>query len=53
MAIDGRTGLVTAWNTAAERLFGWSAAEAIGSPLRELIFPEEGRAEPRRAASGS
>ncbi len=43
VAMDGRTGLVTAWNTAAERLFGWSAVEAIGQPLRDLIFPEEGR----------
>ena len=45
VSIDGRTGLVTAWNTAAERLFGWSAGEAIGSPLRDLIFTDEGRAE--------
>ena len=45
MSIDGRTGLVTAWNTAAERLFGWSAGEAIGSPLRDLIFTGRGRGE--------
>ncbi len=44
LAMDARTGAVTAWNTAAERLFGWTAGEAIGAPLRELIFPEEGRA---------
>ena len=52
VAIDGRTGLVTAWNTAAERLFGWSATEAIGTPLRDLIFPEDARDghEARRAS---
>ena len=44
VGIDGRTGLVTAWNTAAERLFGWSAVEAIGTPLRDMIFPDDGRA---------
>ena len=41
------------WNTAAERLFGWTAAEAIGTPMRALIFPEEGAGRPRRAAPGS
>jgi PAS domain S-box-containing protein len=43
VAID-RGGAVTSWNTAAERLFGWSAPEAVGQPLRDLIFPEDGRA---------
>ncbi len=27
------------WNTAAERMFGWSRAEAIGRNLTELIIP--------------
>ena len=43
VAIDASTGAVVTWNKAAERLFGWTAAEAIGTPLRALIFPEEGR----------
>ncbi len=42
VSIDGETGLVTAWNTAAERLFGWTAAEAIGQSARGMLFPEGG-----------
>ncbi len=32
-------GAVTAWNAAAEDLFGWSAAEVIGEPITGLIIP--------------
>ena len=41
-AIVGETldGIVTDWNPAAERLYGYSAAEVIGRPLRLLISPE-------------
>jgi PAS domain S-box-containing protein len=42
VAID-RDGVVTSWNTAAERLFGWSALEAVGQSLGGLIFPADGR----------
>jgi len=31
-------GAITHWNPAAERLFGWSAAEALGGPL-DVIIP--------------
>ena len=31
------TGYVTAWNPAAERLFGWTADEAVGEPLGRAI----------------
>ena len=36
-------GLVNLWNPAAERMFGWKAAEAIGHALR--IVPAERRSE--------
>jgi PAS domain S-box-containing protein len=35
------TGHVTEWNPAAEQTFGYSAAEAIGAELGELIVPPE------------
>jgi PAS domain S-box-containing protein len=28
---------VLSWNDAAERLYGWTAGEAVGRPLRELV----------------
>jgi PAS domain S-box-containing protein len=41
--VTDRDGTITAWNDAAERLFGWSAAEAVGRNL-DLIIPERYRA---------
>ena len=38
-----RDGIIITWNVAAERMFGWSAAEAIGKPIRSLIIPPEHR----------
>ena len=39
--LDGR---VTSWNSAAERMYGWSAAEIVGQPIF-VIIPDELRAE--------
>ena len=38
-----RDGLITFWNPGAERIFGFTAAEAIGQSL-DLIVPENLRA---------
>jgi PAS domain S-box-containing protein len=45
-AIVGKTldGIVTTWNPAAERMFGYSASEAIGRSIR-MIIPDDRQAE--------
>ena len=37
-------GIITSWNPGAERVFGWSAEEAIGQHIT-LIVPDDRRAE--------
>jgi PAS domain S-box-containing protein len=37
-------GIITSWNAAAERMFGYTAAEAIGQSIY-LIIPEDRRVE--------
>ena len=37
---DFTTDRITIWNNGAKRLYGWSASEAIGRPMAELIFSE-------------
>ena len=57
-AVIGLTlqGVVTDWNGAAERIFGYTAAEALGRKVADLIVPPDGRAEEedrrRRLAAG-
>jgi PAS domain S-box-containing protein len=50
-----RAGRVATWNGGAERVYGWSAAEALGRPVEFLAPPEEApsaRAAVTRALAG-
>ncbi|BBI99089.1 hypothetical protein FGKAn22_07820 [Ferrigenium kumadai] len=49
-AIIGTTldGVVESWNAAAERLFGYTAAEAVGRPVQSLVVPSEHAGEVAR-----
>jgi PAS domain S-box-containing protein len=38
-------GVIIYWNAYAETLYGWTAAEAVGRQVLELIIPPETRAE--------
>ena len=33
-------GIITSWNPAAERMFGWSAAEAVGRSITLIVPPD-------------
>jgi PAS domain S-box-containing protein len=39
-------GTITSWNRGAEKLFGYSAREALGKPMAMLIPPERSTEEP-------
>lgn len=40
MLMKDLAGIIQAWNPAAERMFGWSAAEIIGQPITRIFLPE-------------
>jgi PAS domain S-box-containing protein len=37
-------GIVTAWTGGTERLVGWTAEEAVGRPVRDLVLPRRDHA---------
>ncbi len=45
LVVIAPTGRILDWNSAAESVFGYSRAEAIGSPMAELIVPAASREE--------
>jgi PAS domain S-box-containing protein len=47
-AIASKTleGIITSWNPGAQRIFGYTAAEAVGQPMAMLIPPERSTEEP-------
>jgi len=49
--IRGLDNTIQSWNLAAERLFGWSAQEAVGQPF-DLIVPPERKGKQRRFIEG-
>jgi PAS domain S-box-containing protein len=40
-------GIITSWNPAAERIYGYSPAEAIGQPI-SILIPRHRAGEERR-----
>ena len=46
-------GVIRGWNSAAERIFGWTAAQAIGEQMRDADHPSRVPRPPRRAPPGA
>ncbi|HET7084534.1 MAG TPA: PAS domain S-box protein [Rhizomicrobium sp.] len=47
VSID-RNGIITGWNSQAEKIFGWPRGTALGRPIDETIMPERYRAAHKR-----
>jgi PAS domain S-box-containing protein len=41
----GLDGVITSWNKSAERMFGYTAVEAIGQPVAALLIPPDRQKE--------
>ena len=41
IVVHDADGIIKNWSTGSGRLFGWSAAEAVGNTLSEILAPEE------------
>jgi PAS domain S-box-containing protein len=52
VAMDAQ-GRIVAWNPAAERMFGWSTAEAVGREMAQTIIPVRLRAKHDHAIGAS
>ena len=54
LVVADLNGIALLWNPAAERLFGWSAAEVVGRPLHLIEFSSRGESHRLRrgAAAG-
>ena len=44
-------GIITSWNKSAERLFGYTAAEAVGQPVATLLIPADRQEEETKILS--
>jgi PAS domain S-box-containing protein len=47
IVVKDTDGVVMGWNPAAERLFGWTAAEMLGQSIRRLLPPDRQDEEDR------
>ena len=42
MCVINMDACITYWNKSAERLYGWTASEAVGKVAPDLLFKDEG-----------